>query len=241
MTHVLIVDDDCDHAESLADVIEMRGHTTRIANSGEEALGIFRGEDFDFVLLDVKLPGINGVETFLEMRKIRPSAQVMMMTGYSVEQLVAQAIEGGARGVLHKPFAAGQVLELLSKINRRGRVLVADADADFVAAIVPILEAAGYVVEVAATGAEALDRMLTGQIDCLVLDLHLPVLSGAELYARLVKAGHSVPTVLVTGDGQDDGEDPRLRFQGCGMLFKPFDPKALLGAIGSAVSSRQAE
>ena len=83
---------------------------------------MFRGEDFDFVLLDVKLPGINGVETFLEMRKIRPGAKVMMMTGYSVEQLVAQAIEGGALGVLHKPFAAMQVLELLSQDQaaRRG-------------------------------------------------------------------------------------------------------------------------
>jgi len=102
MTRVLVVDDDCDHAESLADVIEMRGHEARVANSGEEALDMFRNDDFDFVLLDVKLPGINGVETFLEMRKIRPTAQVMLMTGYSVEQLVAQAIEGGALGVLHK-------------------------------------------------------------------------------------------------------------------------------------------
>ena len=94
MTLVLIVDDDRDHAESLADVIEMRGHDVQLAYSGEEAIDYFRLTDFDFVLLDVKLPGINGVDTFLELKKIRPAAQVMMMTGYSVEQLVAQAIEG---------------------------------------------------------------------------------------------------------------------------------------------------
>src|SRR5579863_4379101 len=149
MTSVLIVDDDSDHAESLADVIEMRGHTTQVAYSGEEAIGHFRATDFDFVLLDVKLPGINGVETFLEMKKIRPGAQVMLMTGYSVEQLVAQAIEGGVLGVLHKPFAAMQVLELVSKIKPRGRVLVADGDAAFVGSVVPILEAAGYAVDTA--------------------------------------------------------------------------------------------
>ena len=51
MTRVLVVDDDCDHAESLADVIEMRGHTAQIANSGEEALDMFRADDFDFVLV----------------------------------------------------------------------------------------------------------------------------------------------------------------------------------------------
>jgi DNA-binding response OmpR family regulator len=240
MSRVLVVDDDCDHAESLADVIEMRGHAAQIANSGEDALGYFRDADFDFVLLDVKLPGINGVETFLEMRKMRPTARVMLMTGYSVEQLVARAIEGGALGVLHKPFAATQVLDLLCKVKPRGRVLVADPDEGFIRSVVPILEAAGYAVEVATTGAEALDKMFGEPVDCLVLDLRLPVLSGAELYARLVKAGHAVPSVLVTG-GDADEQDPHWRSQICGMLFKPFDPNALLSAIGSAVSHGGAE
>lgn len=237
MTSVLIVDDDIDHAESLADVIEMRGHTAQLAHSGEEALGYFRAADFDFVLLDVKLPGINGVETFLEMKKIRPAAQVMMMTGYSVEQLVTQAIEGGALGVLNKPFAATHVLELLSSVKPRGKILVADADAAFVGGVVPILKAAGYDVDVAATGAEALEKMIAEDVDCLVLDLRLPVLSGAELYARLVKAGRTVPTVLVAGDEREETEqEPQLRSQIHGMLFKPLDPNALLTAIGSAVS-----
>jgi two-component system, NtrC family, response regulator HydG len=234
MTRVLVVDDDCDHAESLADVIEMRGHAAQIANSGEEALAFFRDEDFDFVLLDVRLPGINGVETFLEMRKIRPTAQVMMMTGYSVEQLVAQAIEGGALGVLHKPFAAMQVLDLLTKVKPRGRILVADGDAGFIGSVVPVLESAGYDVDVATSGAEALDKMISSDVDCVVLDLRLPVASGAELYARLINAGRKVPTVLVVGDDADP--DARLESQSCGMLFKPFDPNTLLAAIGSAVS-----
>jgi len=239
MTHVLIVDDDRDHAESLADVIEMRGHTVQLAYSGEEAIDCFRNADFGFVLLDVKLPGINGVDTFLELKKLRPAAQVMMMTGFSVEQLVAQAIEGGALGVLLKPFAATQVLELLSKVKQRGRVLIADGDADCVNAIVPILEGAGYSVEVAQTGPEALEKMRRGKVDCLLLNLRLPVLSGSELYAQLVAAGRTVPTVLITGGPEDAEQDARLRSQTCGMLFKPFDPNALLAAIGSAVSLSQ--
>jgi len=83
MSRVLIVDDDRDHAESLADVLDMRGHQPELAHSGEEALDRVRSSDFDFVLLDVKLPGINGVETFLEMRRIRPGAKVMMTSNWS--------------------------------------------------------------------------------------------------------------------------------------------------------------
>lgn len=240
MSRVLIVDDDRDHAESLADVLEMRGHEPELAHSGEEALDMVRGTDFDFVLLDVKLPGINGVETFLEMKRIRPGAKVMMMTGFSVEQLVTQAIEGGALGVLYKPFAALKLLETLSQVKQRGTVLVVDDDPDFVDGVVPILKGADYDVQVASTGAEALDKILNGDFDCLLLDLRLPVLSGPELYARLVAAGRAVPTVLVTGGREEAQRDERLKSQLSGMLFKPFDPNALLKAIGSALSQSQA-
>jgi DNA-binding response OmpR family regulator len=209
---------------------------TQLAHSGEEAIGYFRAGDFDFVLLDVKLPGINGVDTFLELKQIRPTAQVMMMTGYSVEQLVTRAIEGGALGVLHKPFAATEILELLVEVKQRGRVLVADDDPDFVDSVVPILESAGYRVDTAATGAEALEQMQHEHVDCLLLDLSLPVLSGAELYARLVEASRIVPTVLMTSDREETEEDSRLRSQTCGMLFKPIDPNALLAVIEAAVS-----
>lgn len=236
MTRVLIVDDDTDHAESLADVIEMRGHEVQMARTGEEGIACFRDNGpFDFVLMDVKLPGMNGVDTFLELKKINPGCKVMMMTGYSVEQLVAQAIEGGALGVLHKPFPATQILELLGKVKPPSRVLVADDDPDFVDSIVGILEKVGYEVRVARTGAEALDKMLEEQIDCLLLDLRMPVMSGAELYARLMEAGRTVPTILVS-EGREPAEDVRLR-KTCGMLFKPFDPNALLAAIELAVLS----
>lgn len=236
MTRVLIVDDDRDHAESLADVLDMRGHEAELAYSGEEAIERFRATDFDFVLLDVRLPGINGVDAFLEMKKIRPAAQVMMMTGYSVEQLVAQAIEGGALGVLYKPFAAMQVLEVLTQVKPRGTVLVADDDPDFIRGIVPVLESARYIVQIANNGAEALDKMVREDIDCVLLNLRLPVLSGADLYARLIEAGRTLPTILLSGGREDSEQDQRLRSQAHGMLFKPFDPNALLAAISAAVS-----
>ncbi len=63
--------------------------------------------------MDVKLPGMNGVETFLALRKQRADAQVIMMTGFSVEQLLSRAIENGARGVLYKPLAIPELLRVV--------------------------------------------------------------------------------------------------------------------------------
>ena len=108
------VDDDRDLAESLAEVLELSGHEVEIAFSGEEAVEVFREKDFDVSFMDVVMPGMNGVESFLEIRKIKPDAKVFMLTGYSVAQLLEQAIENGALGVLEKPIG---IEELLAKID----------------------------------------------------------------------------------------------------------------------------
>ena len=109
---IFIVDDHRDVAEGLADVLRMHGHEVEVAHNGEQAIRIFKEQDFDIAFMDVMMPGMNGVESFLEIRKIKPDAKVVMMTGYSVTQLLDQAIENGAYGVLHKPVSMDEVLEL---------------------------------------------------------------------------------------------------------------------------------
>ncbi|MBV9860097.1 MAG: response regulator [Alphaproteobacteria bacterium] len=227
---VFIVDDDNDHAESIADVLEQRGYDVEIAYSGEEAVERFRDADFDIVLMDMKLPGMNGVETFFEFRKIRPEAHVFMMTGYSVEQLVAQAVENGALGVLRKPFGMADLLAAVRDVKPRGMVLVADDDPLFGSSIVNLLGPLGYRVEIAATGQEAVDKLSQGGVDCLLLDVRMPILSGLEVYLRMKEAGRQVPTILITGHAGDD-EAGRLGEMTQGLLVKPFDPSVLVRAM----------
>jgi CheY-like chemotaxis protein len=231
---VFIVDDDRDHAESIADVLEQRGYAVEVATSGEEGARRFREATFDLVLMDVKLPGMNGVETFAEFRKIRPDARVVMMTGFSVEQLLAQAVEDGALGVLRKPFPIADLLDLLERVKPRGLVLVADDDPDFADSIVPVLRRHGYSVRIARTGEEALSA--AEGANCLVLDLKMPVLSGIEVYLRLKEAGRAVPTIMVTAyaDAERDAL-ARLDPAHGGLLIKPFDPADLLRAIDAAL------
>jgi DNA-binding response OmpR family regulator len=224
---VFIVDDDRDHAESIAEILEMRGFDVEVAFTGEEAVARFREADFGIVLMDMKLPGMNGVETFFEFKKIRPAAHVLMMTGYSVEQLAAQAVDNGALGVLRKPFSIASLLAAVEAAKPRGMVLVADDDPLFSGSVAAVLEDHGYRVESAATGEQALDKLARGGVDCLLLDIRMPVLSGLEVYLRMKAAGRLVPTILVTGYAGDD-EASRLRAMTQGLLVKPFDPELLL-------------
>jgi two-component system, NtrC family, response regulator HydG len=237
---ILVIDDDQAHAESIAELLSLHRYEVEVAFSGEDGVARFREADFDLTFMDVKLPGMNGVETFFAFKRIRPDAKVVMMTGFSVEQLVAQAVENGALGVLHKPFNVPDLLAAVERIKPRGMVLVADDDAEFTASISPVLSQGGYRVEIARTGQEAIDKALANAVDCLLLDLRMPVLSGLEVYLKLKELGRAVPTVLVTGYVDEEADAiARLRAVTGGLLRKPFDPAVLLQAVAAARPDRR--
>ena len=232
VSRVFIVDDNQDFAESLALLIEGRGYEVELAFSGEEAIAKFRQQNFDITFMDVKLPGMNGVESFLEIRKFKPSARVVMMTGYSVEQLLEQAVEHGAWGVLNKPLDIHKVLEIIDCIKPDG-ILIVDDDPDFVESIRDLLTRDGYTTFVARNGREAIERIRVDDVDILILDLRMPILGGLETYLELKKMGRAIPTLIVTAYAEESPSavDELRSLSVTGILRKPFDPRKLLAAV----------
>ncbi len=229
---VLVVDDDQDFAESLAMVMEIRGHHVELAFNGVEAVDKFREQDFDIAFMDVKLPGMNGVESFLEVRKFKPEARVVMVTGYSVAELLEQAVANGAWGVLHKPLDMPALVRMLEKVKPYG-LLIADDDRDFVDSVKDMLIDEGWKVFVAHNGKEAVEQVLSNAIDLLILDLHMPVLSGLETYLELKRMGREVPTIIVTAYADEESDSIReLPANSIGAIVrKPFDPRELIEAV----------
>jgi two-component system response regulator HydG len=231
--NIFIVDDDQDFAESLAEVLTGAGHHVEVCFDGETAIRIFREKEFDITFLDVKLPKKNGVESFFEIRRINPRAKVVMMTAYSVKQLLAQAIDNGAIGMMRKPFDMPRLLSMLEDVKPEGVILMADDDPDFVESMRLMLAENGYKVVVARTGQEAVTTILSDGIDILVLDLRLPVLSGLEVYLQLKRYNRALPTIIVTGYAVEEAEtiDSLRAMEVAGCLIKPFDPQDLLKII----------
>ncbi len=114
---VLIVDDDADLAESLADILVEYGCDVYIAEHGQEAVERVCAQDFDVILMDVRMPVMNGVDSFFAIRSIRPQARVIMMTGFK-ELFVERAIQAGAEGPLHKPFSVDDMLNMIENGDR---------------------------------------------------------------------------------------------------------------------------
>lgn len=115
---ILIVDDNHDLAECLGIVLREEGYQVTVVFNGEDAVAKVHEEDFNLAIIDVKLPGINGVEVFRSIRDERPDTQGIMMTGYRVDPLLSEAMDYGATCVLHKPFPMELLFEQLNGIKQ---------------------------------------------------------------------------------------------------------------------------
>ena len=116
---VLVVDDE----ESVLSVVEQLtvalGHRARVADSGEAALELLEAALSDVVISDIRMPGMDGFELAQRIRTIYPDMQIILMTGYSLDQTSQMAAELDVRAFLHKPFKARDLNEALSLIPKR--------------------------------------------------------------------------------------------------------------------------
>ncbi len=103
-TRILVVDDERDICELLKEFLEIRGFAVMTSSGGADALTCVLDQQPDVVLMDVRMPGLDGLETQRRIRAIDPRIDVIMLTGVCDEDVVTQAMQGGARQYLCKPL-----------------------------------------------------------------------------------------------------------------------------------------
>lgn len=115
---LLLVEDDRDFSESLRLLLQIKGYSVDHAISGEQALDIIPNDDYYCVLMDIKLPGISGIETLEKILSDRPNTRVLLMTGCERgSPEVASAHKVGAEHVLYKPFRINELLTSLDELS----------------------------------------------------------------------------------------------------------------------------
>ena len=221
---ILIVDDNYDLADGLAIVLEDEGYQVVVAYSGEEGIARFIEGDFAAVFLDLKLPGISGIEVFREIRKQKPGAKVIIMTGFRVDQLLAQVTDKESVRVLRKPFTMDVVLQMLHEIQHAGIILLVDDDANIGKHIKAFFSNANYRVHVAVNEQQAMAEESLSIADVLVLDLKQPILYSLEVYLELKSRGYRLPTIIITGLSPKESlaMDTLYSMSVTGCLFKAF-------------------
>ncbi len=230
---ILVVDDDADAADSMAELFELDGHHVTVAYDGDAAIRAYRDTSFDIAFMDIMMPGRNGVESFFEIRKLRPDARVYMMTGYSVEQLVQQAIDNGAIGVLSKPISAEKLHRALKEARPEGVVLVAEDTPGFARQLTGLVTQRGYAACLVTDVHSALEQADRQRPDVLILDIRQPVIDGLEVYTRLKARHAAILTIIVTGHAGDHTNtfEAMRDIAVTGILNKPYDPAELLDRL----------
>jgi len=113
-TSILIIDDDVSLCESLSNGLAARGYPTYFVTDGSKAVEAMRERKFKLVLIDVMMPGMNGVETLREIKSIDPQVTALLMSGHSTfEGIVSEALWAGVDGMLYKPFDVDTIVEMI--------------------------------------------------------------------------------------------------------------------------------
>ena len=115
---VLVVDDDPDVGSLFQRVLVGESQSVAVARDGYEALEKVKDVKYDLIFLDVRLPGMNGVETLEKIKSMSPDSVVVMMSGYSVEEEIKKAIAMGAQDFIAKPFEDVDQIMTIEEVAR---------------------------------------------------------------------------------------------------------------------------
>lgn len=116
---VLLVDDEVEFLETLEKRLRRRNMEVRVATSGEQALKALGECSPDVVVLDVKMPGMGGIETLREIKRMAPLVEVVMLTGHANLEVAIQGMEMGAFDYLMKPVDIDELVYKLQDAYRR--------------------------------------------------------------------------------------------------------------------------
>jgi CheY-like chemotaxis protein len=116
--NVLIVEDDVDFAGTLTMSLELHNHKASVAHNGLDAINLVNEQEFDICFLDIKMPGMTGIECLQAIKKILPNkTRFVMMTGFRDQETLDRARQVGAENILLKPFKMADFISCVTDMT----------------------------------------------------------------------------------------------------------------------------
>jgi len=252
--HILLADDEPEMRGMLRRALELHGCVVHEAENGQEAIEIARGHRVDVVVTDLWMPVMNGVELIEALGATNCPAEIIVLSAHitsatteklrslgvfrmigkavgvtALVQAVREAVRSDRRGRL-----AGELAKSLGAGHRpAGRALVLVADDDDAVRILlrDVLTGAGYRVEEARDGEEAVEKALAYHIDLVITDLNMPRMNGRQAVEKLRRASRDCFILCITGECGKEEIDAVLRAGAVKCLRKPFNVTELLAEI----------
>jgi two-component system response regulator HydG len=243
-TSVLIVDDDPSLRWTMSLILEHKGYAAETADDGAKAVDHVRKHPFDMVLMDIRMPVLNGVQALKQIKAIRPETVVAMMTAYAMEDLIRDALDEGAFAILNKPVEIEEVIALIEKsikVKQSALIMIVDDDRALCTILQGILKEQGYETRMAGSGKDAIALASTITFDILLIDLKLPEINGLETYLAIKEIQPRAVAIIFTAYPQDTAQlaEQAIKNNAYACLYKPLDIDRLLALIGEIVAQKK--
>jgi DNA-binding NtrC family response regulator len=236
----LVVDDDVMMARTLGEILELQGWTVDLAHDGRMAVEAAAMRSYDVVLMDVKMPVMNGVDAFLAMKAARPDVKVVLMTAYAAQELIARAEDNGVLQVLSKPVDIRSLLAFLSgALSRKKPVLLVDSDRAFLLTLSESLQLSGFDTVIADGLGQAMRLMHEQRPAAILLHMHLGSAPAREAVLTVHDLSPEVALILYSGrpgaESEIDGAVPKEYVHT--YLQKPFAVEEVAEVLHEVVKS----
>jgi DNA-binding NtrC family response regulator len=238
---ILVVDDDRDICRNLSDILTDLGYKVDYAHDGVSALELVRQRPYDVALLDLKMPGMDGLTLYREIKKQRAGTVSLLVTAYASPATAAEALAAGAWKVVAKPVSFPALLALVDEALGQPWVLIVDDDHDLCANLWDLFRERGFRASVAHDGREAAEQLTESSFKVVLIDMRLPNGSGRAVFNMVRAANPQARTILITGHRSelDHVVDQTVAEGADAVCYKPFHIPELLDKLEQLAEAKR--
>ena len=254
---LLMVDDEKEFLETSARALGRRDFDIHLAYDGTTALQMMQQDQYDIVVLDVKMPGLDGVEVFRRMQETWPSVPVILLTGHGSINQAFQTSKEGVADYLTKPCdideLTSHIQDVLARVGKRPQpqnvstddikdfihVLLVDDEVELLESLKRILERRQMEIHTAQSGEKALQLLKDTFVDVVVLDVKMPGMDGLDVLQKIKEKFPTVEVILLTGHPSVETAIRGIKLGASEYFIKPAKEEALVNIIKRVYSTRQ--
>ncbi|RJP26376.1 MAG: response regulator [Candidatus Omnitrophota bacterium] len=258
LIHLLLVDDEEEFLQAASRALERRNFVVSAAPNGITALEMIKTESFDVVVLDVKMPDIDGIEVFEQIRNSYPELPVIILTGHPSIADAFTTSKNGIADYLSKPVDMDQLAQKVRQVfteakkNAAGndamngstdaagpiRVLIVDDETELLDSLQKIFTRRKMITFTANSGAAALELLKDKLVDVMILDVKMPEMDGLEVLRRVKEKYPSIQIILLSGHPSVEAAVKGVKLGANEYMKKPPDIRELVRTVAHLYQQR---